>query len=339
MNRCFSSFMAMREPGDMCALLRLPLFKLKLLSLRSVYNTFEIKKNGGARLIETPAQPLMKYLKSLKNFLQAAYYYLKTDAAYGYILNPGQTKNPRNIMTNAKIHLGNPWMLNIDLDDFFHQVKEKHVQQIFGMLPFRFSGELVQLLCKLSCYKGRLPMGSPTSPPMSNFAMIPVDNRLLKWARSNGIVYTRFVDDLTFSSQKPINSCTLTRIEEILYEYRWKINQDKVVLFGESDIKKVTGLELRNRVSVPDTYFEEVAKDIVRLEKAKELVIRAPFHESTAWIKKLEQHVNGQINFLGMVYGYGSPEYLNKRTKADAVLQRDYEPESLNWLDFPYQFF
>ena len=337
-NRYFREFISMKDENDLCALLRLPLYKLKLLSLRPVYDTFEIRKKGGFRLIETPAGPLMKYLKSLKNYLQSAYYYLKTDAAYGFILNPGKRHEHRNILSNAKKHLGNPFMLNVDLDDFFHQVKDKHIEQVFGTFPFRFSKGLVQMLCRLTCFNGRLPVGSPTSPPVSNFAMIPVDNALLKWSRANDIIYTRFVDDLTFSSAKPITSGTLAKVEEMLYEHRWKINYDKVVLFGREDVKKVTGLELRDRVSAPEAFFGEVDKDIVRLEKAKELVVRAPFHESSAWIRKLEQHVNGQINFIGMIYGYGSPEFEGRRNRADEVLEKDYEPESLSWLDFPYQF-
>jgi RNA-directed DNA polymerase len=337
-NRYFKDFMAMKGAGDLGVILRLPFYKLKLLSIRPVYDTFEIRKNGGTRLIETPAEPLMKYLKILKNHMQAAYYYMKTDAAYGFILNPGKESKPRNIVTNARRHLGNPWMLNVDLDDFFHQVKERHIKQVFGTFPFRFSGELVQLLCKLTCFRGRLPMGSPTSPPVSNFTMIPVDNRLLKWSHSNDIVYTRFVDDLTFSSQKPITTSTLAQVEEILFEHRWKINNKKLVLYGKNDVKKVTGLELRDRVSVPDTFINEVDKDIVRLKNVLEFEARAPFAKATEWIIKLEQHVNGQVNFLGMVYGYKSPEFISRRLKADEVLQKDYKPESLSWLNFPYQF-
>ncbi|MDZ7743479.1 MAG: hypothetical protein U5Q03_17510 [Bacteroidota bacterium] len=75
--------------------------------------------------------------------------------------------------------------------------------------------ELVRLL-KLCTFNNRLTMGSPVSPALSNFAMISPDLEMLKIARGENVKFTRYVDDLTFSGDKPITSEFFIKIENVL---------------------------------------------------------------------------------------------------------------------------
>ena len=84
----------------------------------------------------------------------------------------------------------------------------------------------------LFTYKGRLPMGTPTSPVLSNLAAIPLDNALTGWAGERGATFTRFVDDLTFSSTTAAFSPKyLKEITAICDEHRLNLNPFKTKFF------------------------------------------------------------------------------------------------------------
>ena len=153
------------------------------------YNVFKRPKPGKNeyRLIEAPAGKLKTVLDRISDGLQWIYSQERTTAAYGYIRHHEGDPDKRDILTNAKRHACNPYLLNIDLDDFFHQITTGKVREIFGNCRwFRFDKECQELLVALVCYNQRLPMGSPTSPPLSNFAMYQPDIDLLRWARGKG---------------------------------------------------------------------------------------------------------------------------------------------------------
>lgn len=336
--RYFKQFMQLKTGQDLAALLRIPLYKLELLIQHPVYNVFEVRKKGGKRLIEEPAEPLKKILKYLNNFLQSAYYYLKTDAAFGFVLTPLSDQYPRNILENAKRHLSQQYLVNIDLEDFFHQVKQTHIMETFNKLPFRFDKNLVRLIAGLTTYNKRLPMGSPTSPALSNFAMMGADNELLKFSRGNNLKFTRYVDDLSFSSELPITSEHFCMIEEILHCHQMPVNYNKVKSYGKDDTKIVTGLELGQSVKIPDIFLKEIDNDIRRLKHTLELNQKCCDRDSVQWTNKLKQALQGKINFVGLIYGYESPEYQKKMIRFEEAQKAEEMHESLSWLDFPYQF-
>ncbi|MCB0583386.1 MAG: RNA-directed DNA polymerase, partial [Phaeodactylibacter sp.] len=158
---------------------------LKLLALAELpsYNEFRIpKKSGGMRRIEDPTPELKKVQRKLNDYLQAVYHFQRTDAAYGFLANPVDDPSPRHILSNARVHMGCRWLLNVDAKDFFHMVSEERVKQVFQSGPFHFEEPIAGLLASLCCYKGRLPMGAPTSPILSNFASVPMDHALMELA-------------------------------------------------------------------------------------------------------------------------------------------------------------
>ena len=96
--------------------------------------------------------------------------------------------------------LAKPYLLNVDLLDFFHAVKRDRIYDIFRSKPFNFKRNLPDILADLTTYQARLPMGTPTSPVLSNFACRELDRGLLLFSENMLWTYTRYADDMSFSS-------------------------------------------------------------------------------------------------------------------------------------------
>jgi len=140
-------FLRLRDSDDLASLLGFAEHTLLLQSVQPQYHLFSIpKKDGTRRWLEDPNQVLKAIQSRLNDYLQSAYWFLKTDAAYGFVDNPTGYEAPRHIHSNAEQHLGKPWLLNADLEDFFHAVKAESIRQLFTRQPFGFGEELAGLL-------------------------------------------------------------------------------------------------------------------------------------------------------------------------------------------------
>lgn len=107
-------------------------------------------------------------------------------------------------MTNAKKHINKKYLLNLDLKDFFHSVTREMVIQIFAESPFYFKRDLPEMPADLQTYNHRLLMGTPTSPVLSNLACRGLDEELIKLSEGMLWSYTRYADDMSFSSNQSI---------------------------------------------------------------------------------------------------------------------------------------
>lgn len=315
--------------------------QLNQIDVNSQFITFQIPKPGKTekRTIEAPTGNLKYLLDRLSDGLQWLYSKHRTVAAQGYIRSVKNDPDKRTIFTNAKKHLGKKYLLNVDLDNFFHQVTEKKVREIFSHSRlFSFDTETENFLTKFVCYKGRLPMGSPTSPPLSNFATIDMDNELTLWTKHQHIRYTRFVDDLSFSSDKPISTGHLKVIEDILLAHQFRADPKKIKWFGPNDAKEVTGLIVGNSIMVPDEYLTALDAEIQKLKEIKAYAMNYPDFSVLEWIQKLEQVVGGRLAFVKSVYGGESAEYRRLLRKMNRQFN-DVLVQSISWRYSGYEFF
>lgn len=334
----YRRFCFMNQTGDLAIFLNCPLEFLENLANEPPYQYFQMpKQSGELRDIESPEKPLMDILKKINSYLQCVYYYFQTDAAYGFVINCKRDESyARNILTNAQQHLLNPYLLNVDLKDFFHQIKMERLIKLFVKPPFDFSDDLALLLAKLCTNKGRLPMGTPTSPCLSNWVSIALDEELLAFAKRNRMRYTRYADDLTFSSLNLLNHKHLEQIQHILASHQFELNAKKTKFYGENDVRIVTGLELHDKVRVPNHYFDVLEEDLINLKSIYQMHGKMGFINKNKWIEKAEQRVSGKVNFLGFVYGYDSTEYEHFTSEYENALNCISDFDQVSWLDFPY---
>jgi retron-type reverse transcriptase len=146
-----------------------------------------------------------------------------------------------NIADNCAPHQGSNAILCLDLEDFFPSIKVNQVGSVFRAVGY--SGSVAAMLASICSYKGALPQGAPTSPKLANLVTLRLDARLLGLVGKQGIVYTRYADDLTFSSVAPWKlACYLPLIRKIIASEGFAVNEDKTRFAGPGKRHKITGL-------------------------------------------------------------------------------------------------
>lgn len=329
----------LKSVDDLAVLLREPAHLLQLLSLEPRYRAYRIpKQNGKFRQIEDPAPDLKKVLRKINHYLQGHYYFIRPACVHGFCISPKRTE-ARNILSNARQHLNQTFLLNIDLRDFFHYVLESRICKILGHHFPRMDDALVELLGRLTTYKGRLPMGAPTSPALSNYASLRLDADLEALAQHCGWTYTRFADDLSFSAKVPIRESEEALIFPVITQHGFEINPGKVRRYGPADEKIVTGLHLRDgKVHLPPDYLPQLQTEIERLHTVMLVEGRYQTGMSMRKLKLLKQELLGKINFASQVLGNDAPQVTARAEQYEAALYAREDYESASWLDIPYTF-
>jgi RNA-directed DNA polymerase len=138
------------------------------------YNSFSIsKRNGGTRLISTPATGLKTVQRRLSKLLYAIYEPRK--GVHGFAIG-------RGITTNAEAHVRQAHLLNIDLEDFFGSINFGRVRRLFLAEPFKLPNRVATVLAQICCHENKLPQGAPTSPIISNLICGRMDGQLKAFA-------------------------------------------------------------------------------------------------------------------------------------------------------------
>jgi RNA-directed DNA polymerase len=83
---------------------------------------------------------------------------------------------------------------------------------------------------------GVLPQGAPTSPMLANLAAADLDRKLQEFADHRGLTYTRYADDLTFSSARHPGS-----IAQVQHEIRRRIGLGGFT--ENTEKRRVSGLD------------------------------------------------------------------------------------------------
>jgi len=332
------TFCKMKNEESLAKLLKKPLYKLRLIGMHPGYHVFSVNKKNSdkKRWIEDPEPPLKAIQQQLNDYLQAVYTVYRSPAAYGFMMSFPRDNEPRNILTNAEKHLGNPWLVNMDAKDFFHSVREKRVFKMFTKAPFKFEYGLAHLLTQLTTHMGRLPMGAPTSPVISNFACRKLDKELLQLSDWAGWTYTRFADDMTFSSKKRISKTDVLQIKKIIQKQNFTLNPDKVQFFELEDRKLVTGLVLKEKkVGVPEKFYKKLLHDILKLKHVMEVQVQLGKARSS-WAEKFQKSVAGRINFVLFITGEATTKAQELLAKYDDAVNPRHDLEPVSWMDFPY---
>lgn len=237
------------------------------------YTRFEIpKRGGGSRTINAPNEKLMLLQRKLADVLQNcveeinAAHKFKDDLAHGF-------KRGRSIVSNATKHRRRRFVFNVDLQDFFGTINFGRVRGFFiSDKNFALHPATATVLAQIACHENALPQGSPCSPVISNLVGHVLDIHLSKLAFKAGCTYTRYADDLTFSTNKPEFPARIAKqiseqphkwevgdeLQEIITASGFKINAQKTRLQYRDSRQDVTGLVVNRKVNIRSEYRRAV---------------------------------------------------------------------------------
>lgn len=232
------------------------------------------KKNGDLRVIQAPKGKLRKIQGKLGDYLTKIYAIYAPEHAHGFVLK-------KSIVTNAETHIQQNWVMNCDLSDFYGSIHYYRVKRLFESSPFHFNSEVSNLLAKLCTTRTGLPQGAPTSSTISNMIAFELDHRLTNLAEKRGYRYSRYADDITFSSNrsfatdmvelervphKEYNDELVTTgkyivgemLENIIKACGFQINPNKTRLQSRYERQVVTGLCVNEKVNVDRKFIRDV---------------------------------------------------------------------------------
>lgn len=236
------------------------------------YFSFSVpKRSGGQRLICAPIEDLKSVQKRLARLFQDKRIEMSKTCECPRVLSHGFERK-KDIFTNAKIHRNKRFVLNLDLEDFFGSV---HFGRIVGYLEknksFLLSHEVAVAIAQLCCYQGKLPQGAPTSPVLANMVCDVLDYRLLKIAKKYRVDYTRYADDLSFSTNDPK---FLENYDAFYHEVAgtikragFMVNEKKTRLQYRDSRQTVTGLVVNKIINIDRRYYKDTRAMADRLYK------------------------------------------------------------------------
>ncbi|MCD9496845.1 RNA-directed DNA polymerase [Photobacterium carnosum] len=233
----------------------------KLDSTRSTINSFSKnapnkykvytipKRTSGHRVIAHPSKELKKYQRALVSILSDILNIHPTSYAY---------RTGFSIKDNAYKHRKNQYLLKMDFSDFFNSIEPKLLFFVFDECEIHFSSSELRLLEKLLFWnknksvdaKLALSVGAPSSPLISNFIMCIFDEKINYFCEKNGITYTRYADDLTFSSNKKNILFNVPNIVKNLLKEEYKnlilVNDLKTCFSSKAHNRHITGVTINN---------------------------------------------------------------------------------------------
>lgn len=321
-------FYALETPRDIANLLsvsyRRLVYHIYVTPKLSRYKTFEIpKRSGGTRQISTPVTALKIIQWKLNQVLQAVYQ--PKPSAHGFV--PG-----KNIVTNAQAHTNKRYVLNLDLKNFFPSINFGRVRGMFMGIPYNLNPDVATVLAQICCHNDQLPQGAPTSPIITNMLCAKMDSQFQRLAKACSATYTRYADDITFSTTRPHFPESLARVVreeeveriilsdlllEIIEHNGFEVNEQKVRLQTRKHHQEVTGLTVNQFPNVDRRFVRQVRAMLHAWAKyGLEAAAREhrEKHRSEGRFPgkdepTFQQVLRGKIEFIGMVKGKNDKIY------------------------------
>lgn len=237
------------------------------------YCSFKIKKkNGELREISAPEPRLKNLQRRLANLLNTCSSEIdKIDKMAGRKPLSHGFKNKLSIYTNAQIHKNRRYVLNFDLKDFFPTINFGRVRGYFiKNKHFELHKNVATVIAQIACHDNQLPQGSPCSPIISNLIGHLLDVRLVQLAKKNGCSYSRYADDITFSTNQKefpnevayqdkgnLGAWHLSEIlERQVLRSGFIINSNKTNMRCRHNRQLVTGLIVNEKVNIRSEYYK-----------------------------------------------------------------------------------
>ena len=233
------------------------------------YTEFQIdKKSGGKRTIKSPIPKLKKLQSHLSHLLYQCLGEIEKDRrakpiSFGF-------RKGLTISANAACHKRRRWVLNLDLENFFPSFNFGRVRGYFLKdKNFELNTEVATTIAQIACDGVALPQGSPCSPVISELIAQILDVRLVRLAKEFGVTYSRYADDITFSTGQKEFPVAFAKVDEAnptiwhlserlvgkIVNSGFTINSGKTRMHFRGSRQMVTGLVVNEKVNIRSDYY------------------------------------------------------------------------------------
>lgn len=329
------------------------------------------KKSGGVRQIKAPVDQLKKLQRRLADLLNQCYDEINKKGKQKKSISHGFRKK-HSIITNANKHKNKRHVFNIDLEDFFPSIHFGRIQGFFLKNEhFQLKPEVATTIAQIACHDKVLPQGSPCSPIISNLIGHLLDIRMVYLAKKAKCNYSRYADDLTFSTNKKEFSPKIgvkfegnenkwvpgKTLEKEVEKVNFRINQNKVSMQNKTNRQLATGLVVNEKVNVKREYYKKARsmchslfeigtfyigeKVIDKSEKLEAVntdrTKKSESVDKTAGDSKSEELVTGTINQLDGILSF--IYHVKKRHDTRKFTSKRYDPTAISELYRQFLFY
>jgi len=262
------------------------------------------KASGGVRLLEKPKWQ-MKQIQ--RHVLHGILDHIPAhDCSHGF-------QKKRSILTYVRPHVGREVLIKMDLRNYFLSVEKARVRALFHMAGYPppvsalLAGFTTNRIIKSSVPQGvkerwrytvsHLPQGAPSSPALADRLLFRTDIRLQSLAAKMNMQYTRYADDMAFSSDdqslrgKRVDSF-LGLVDKIVVDEGFRLNQDKTKVMYQSQRQRLAGLVVNNRTNVARAQYDQLRAILHRCEK------NGLEQENREDHPAFLQHLQGRVEFI-----------------------------------------
>ncbi|MDQ2898730.1 MAG: retron Ec67 family RNA-directed DNA polymerase/endonuclease [Acidobacteriota bacterium] len=317
------------------------------------YKAFEIpKRGGGTRLVNAPNEKLKLLQQKLSLLLQDCLDEItgqkarKDNVAHGF-------KRKRSILTNAKQHRHRRWVLNLDLHEFFPSIHFGRVRGYFIQdRNFALPANIATLIAQIACDGKALPQGSPCSPVISNLVAHIMDMHIVRLAADVGCMYSRYADDLTFSTNKKdfppeIAICPADqphiwqpgeRLWEIINHSNFQVNPRNTRMQYRDSRQEVTGLVVNDKINIRWEYRHNVRAMVRRLFRTGSFQVYGPVtKEGVTTLGKREgklDELHGRLGFIDSIDLYNKKNQPHDKSSQRISKKEEMYRQFLIYKDF-----
>jgi S1-C subfamily serine protease len=279
---------------------------------RRMYRHFSVAKSPSkVRMISAPDERLKSLQRKIADKLNELY--RARDPVHGFVAK-------RSVKTNALAHLHRRFVVNMDLKDFFPSISQKRVGGM--LLSLGIDARAAEIITRICCDSGHLPQGAPSSPVLSNMICFRLDKGLMEFAKEARCIYTRYADDITFSSHRPptvmfetalppagrISSDSFSsKLRDCIQQNGFTVNPDKAHYADRHSRRIVTGLKVNELLNVDRRYVRNIRATLHSIEAVGTEGAEKKFHEKHGGRSGLAAHLRGKISFLTHIKGQSDP--------------------------------
>lgn len=310
-------------------------YLLYIKEVSTKYYKFNIpKRSGGSREILAPNPDLKCLQKRLSLLLQDCIDEINLEKHITSTISHGFRRG-YSIITNAKTHRKKRYVFNIDLQDFFPCINFGRVRGFFiKNNNFRLYPKVATVLAQIICHENCLPQGSPCSPVISNLIAHLLDIRLSSIAHKYDCSYSRYADDITFSSNMPSFPKQIAKkmddndnhwmhgdtLGQIVSKQGFSLNTQKTRMQYRDSRQSVTGLIVNNKVNSRSEYWRTARAMAHSLFSNGSFFINKYFKNDNGDV--VSEQIEGTLGQLTGILGFiDQVDYYNKRKNTDVGLR------------------